>query len=31
MQELNRFFYPLGRAALGALFFIAGINKIAGY
>lgn len=31
MQDLNRFFYPFGRAALGALFFISGINKIAGF
>jgi len=31
MQELNRFFYPAGRAALGVLFLIAGINKIAGF
>lgn len=31
MQDLSRFFYPFGRAALGALFFISGINKIAGF
>jgi putative oxidoreductase len=31
MQDLNRFIYPAGRAALGTLFLIAGINKIAGF
>lgn len=31
MQDLSRFFYPVGRAALGALFFISGIGKIAGF
>lgn len=31
MQNVSKLFYPVGRAFLGALFFIAGINKILGF
>ena len=31
MQNLSKLLYPAGRAFLGALFFISGINKILGF
>jgi putative oxidoreductase len=31
MQNISKLFYPIGRAFLGALFLIAGINKILGF
>lgn len=31
MQNLSQLLYPAGRAFLGALFFISGINKILGF
>jgi putative oxidoreductase len=31
MQNVTKLFYPAGRAFLGALFFISGINKILGF
>lgn len=31
MQNVSKVVYPVGRAFLGALFFISGINKILGF
>jgi putative oxidoreductase len=31
MQNVSKLFYPAGRALLGALFFISGINKVLGF
>jgi putative oxidoreductase len=31
MQNVSKLYYPIGRALLGALFFISGIAKITGF
>jgi putative oxidoreductase len=31
MQSVSKLFYPIGRAFVGALFFISGITKIMGF